>query len=243
MIHQIPLAVGLRDDAAFDNYLPGPNTQARACVAAAVYGLPSEGSIYLWGGQGCGKTHLLQAACSEAGRRGLRSVYIPLGEAGVMTPEVLVGLEQMDLVCIDDLACVAADPAWEQALFHLYNGLFDQGRQLIVAADRNVGALELGLDDLASRLSWGFVYHLRQLADDDKLTALQARASARGLMLDREVAMYLLRHYPRDMQSLFDALARLDAASLAAQRRLTIPFVRDHLPASESTSNQTTLFS
>jgi DnaA family protein len=87
----------------------------------------------------------------------------------------------------------------------------------------------LTLPDLTSRLGWGPVFQLATLSDRDKRAALQMRARRRGLELGNEVAEYLLRRYPRDMDSLFSLLNQLDRASLVAQRRLTIPFVRELL--------------
>jgi DnaA family protein len=87
----------------------------------------------------------------------------------------------------------------------------------------------LGLPDLVSRLGWGPVFQLSALTDIEKRGALQLRAHRRGLEMGDEVADYLLKRCPRDMDSLFNLLNRLDHASLAAQRRLTIPFVRQLL--------------
>src|SRR4029078_5447301 len=87
----------------------------------------------------------------------------------------------------------------------------------------------IGLPDLLSRLSWGMVFKLSPLADDEKLTVLTRRANGRGIGLPEEVAKYLLTHCPRHMATLFAALDALDKASLAAKRRLTIPFVKEVL--------------
>lgn len=228
MTTQLPLAIGLRDDAAFANFYAGGNLEAVACLRACASAKTSEGSIFLWGPPGSGKTHLLQAACREAGEHGLAAAYIPLS-AAELVPEMLEGLETLNLVCIDDLDAVVARAEWETALFHLYNRMFDQGTQLVVAADVNVGQLGLQLPDLSSRLTWGFVFHLQALSDDDKLAALRLRAEARGMALPDEVSAYLIRRCPRDMAHLFALLDDLDAASLAAQRKLTVPFVREWL--------------
>ncbi|HKJ77017.1 MAG TPA: DnaA/Hda family protein, partial [Gammaproteobacteria bacterium] len=86
-----------------------------------------------------------------------------------------------------------------------------------------------GLPDLVSRLGWGLIFHVRPLSDEQMIDALQLRARQRGLDLPADVARYLLRHYRRDMTSLASLLERLDHASLVAQRRLTIPFVKQWL--------------
>ena len=87
--------------------------------------------------------------------------------------------------------------------------------------------LGLGLPDLATRLAWGLVLHVAELKDEEKINALRLRAQQRGFELPLEVGRYLLQRSPRNMVALFDLLDHLDQASLAAQRKLTIPFVRE----------------
>ncbi len=223
MSHQLPLGIGLRDDATFDNFLPSGNEH----IVAALRRL-TDHSIYLWGSEGTGKSHLLQAICHFAAGRQQRTAFLPLGEPGLI-PAMLEGMEQYDWVCLDDIDRAAGDPEWETALFHAYNRITAAGRHLIVTAAVSPTALPVRLADLQSRLGWGPVFQLQPLTDQSKLRALQQRARNRGVTLDDEVAEYLMKRCPRDMGSLFHLLDGLDAASLAAKRRLTIPFVRDYL--------------
>ncbi len=225
---QIPLGIQLRDSASFDNFIPGPNREALAYLWKQT-GQERVQTIYLWGGRGAGKSHLLQAACHEMSRCAAASAYIPLQLAAQLSPAVLDGLEGLALVCIDDVQAIAGQQDWETALFHLINRLRDQERQLLVCGDRAPVGLPLQLADLRSRLSWGLVFQLQLLDDEDKVRALQRRARDRGLEMSAAVAAYLLRRCPRDMGSLYSVLARLDHAALAAQRRLTIPFIKEFL--------------
>ena len=118
---------------------------------------------------------------------------------------------------------------WEEAIFHLYNRLYDAGGKIIIAANDLPKSINLKLPDLISRLSWGFVFQLYLLEDTEKLFILTMRANRRGIILSDEVGKYILTHCPRHMGTLFAALDALDKASLAAQRRLTIPFVKEVL--------------
>ena len=219
---QLPLRIGLRDSATFVNFFPGGN----AAPSHALQQL-SEPFIYLWGARGCGKTHLLQAACHAVSERGEGSVYLPMDELSAMSPQLLEGMEQMALVCIDDVDMIVGNTSWEQALFHLYNRVRDSGKRLVVAGRSSPSSLGLSLPDLVSRLSWGPVYQLQALDDESKAAALRLRASKRGMVMSAEVAAYLLSHTPRDMHALFTLLEELDEVSLATQRKLTIPFVRE----------------
>jgi DnaA family protein len=124
---------------------------------------------------------------------------------------------------------IAGHAQWEEALFHLYNRVYDAGGRMILAANDLPKQIHIGLPDLASRLSWGIVFQLHALDDAEKVAVLIMRAHRRGMNLSDEVAKYILTHCPRHMGTLLAALDALDNASLAAQRRLTIPFVKEVL--------------
>ncbi|MFP6849574.1 MAG: DnaA regulatory inactivator Hda [Pseudomonas sp.] len=228
---QLPLGVRLRDDATFANYYPGANAAALGyveCLCGADAGW-AESLIYLWGGEGVGRSHLLQAACLRFEQRGELAVYLPLAEVAEHGPALLDNLEHCELVCLDDLDAVAGRREWEEALFHLFNRLRDSGRRLLLAANASPRELSIKLADLQSRLTLALVFQLQSLSDEDKLRALQLRASRRGLHLSDEVGRFILTRGERSMNALFELLERLDQASLQAQRKLTIPFLKETL--------------
>lgn len=223
---QLPLGLHLGDHARLRNFFAGPNAELLASLRALPEGR-GERLLYLSGAPGTGKSHLLQAVCATARERGGTAWYLPLDPG--LAPALLEGLEQQDLVCLDDVQRVAGHAPWEEALFHLYNRVRERGGALVVAGQGRPEELGLGLPDLVSRLRWGLLYRLQELNDAERLAALQLRAAHRGLDLPDDTGDYLLRRCPRDLPALFELLDRLDAASLAAQRRLTIPFVRSVL--------------
>ena len=227
MVHeQIPLRFTWREGVSFENYLLAGNEESVHALKQAATG-GEEQFLFLWGSAGSGKSHLLQAACQATADAQRTVAYLPLAELVNYSCEVFEGLEQMSLVCIDDLQCIAGRADWEEALFHLYNRMRDAGSTLLVTATSSPAALAVQLPDLQSRLTWGPVFQLQELDDAEKIAALRLRAMGRGFDLPDEVAQYLIRRSPRDMDSLFALLDRLDEASLVQQRKLTIPFVRD----------------
>lgn len=226
---QLPLSIGLRESATFDNFVAGKDAVVLDVLQRACAG--DERFVYVSGAPGSGKSHLLQAACHACSERG-GSVYLPLKEADQLDIEMLDGLEVMALVAIDDVDAIAGQVAWETALFHLYNRIRNEGEgALLLTGSTPLNASPIVLPDLKSRLTWGLAFQLTGLSDADKLQAMQRRAYERGFDLPDEVGAYLLRHYHRDMVALFDLLDRLDAVSLIEQRRLTIPFVKEVIGA------------
>ncbi len=156
--------------------------------------------------------------------------YVPLDKRAYFVPEVLDGMEQLALVCIDNIECIAGDEEWEMAIFNLYNRILETGRtRLFITGDRPPRQLNLRLPDLASRLDWGQIYKLQPLSDEEKLLALQLRGKLRGFELPEDVGRFLLKRLDREMRTLFMTLDQLDRASITAQRKLTIPFVKEIL--------------
>jgi DnaA family protein len=224
-LRQLTLALYHNPRADFASYHAGLNAEALAAMVRwADETVPWY--VYLWGGPAVGKSHLLQAALRLAGNAERSTMYVPLSEVAAHGPQVLEGLEVIDVLCIDDLDVIAGQREWEIALFAFFNRLHAAGRALAVAARQAPAALPLVLPDLASRLSSGLIYQLRELEDADKQAALQAAATRRGIAMPDAVAAYLMRRLPRDMRALLEALELLDTASLSAGRQLTVPFVR-----------------
>ncbi|MCO6440255.1 MAG: DnaA regulatory inactivator Hda [Nitrococcus mobilis] len=209
----------------FAGFVVGPNAEAVAALEPIGKG-DRRCVIYLYGESGVGKSHLLQAACSEASARGRTVVYLPLAQLVSRSPRLLQELERVDVVALDDLGCLAETIEWQQATFHLFNRLQDAGRELLLAGPRRPAKLGLALPDLVSRLQGALVLRLEQLGDEDNVLALHWRARRRGLELPRETVRYLLNHCRRDTGYFFHLLDELDAASLQTQRRLTVPFVK-----------------
>lgn len=235
-MRQLALGVKLRADAVFASFWPGPNSEIVATLRT-----PSTVPLWLWGASGSGKTHLLQAVCAAAGEAASDeaasgapdaaspAAYFPLAVPRELPPEALAGFERARVLCIDDVDAVAGDLAWESALFRLFNEASELGTRLIFAAASAPRQLDWRLGDWGSRAAACAVYQLRELDDDGRIEALRLRAAQRGLQLPYETSEYLLKRMPRDMHSLFAVLDQLDEASLVAQRRLTIPFIRDAL--------------
>jgi DnaA-homolog protein len=225
---QLSLPVYLPDDETFNSFYPGDNSEMLAFLATLSQ--DDENSfVYLWGAPKSGKTHLLHACCAMAQNQGLSTFYIPFELYPSMSGAVLEDLPRVSLICLDNIEQVAGNPMWEEALFDLYNRVKETGGKLLVSANHAPGQSLFSLPDLVSRLSWGLSYHVKSMSDEDKLIAMQRRAESRGLVLADDVGRYLFNRLDRDLRTLFDTLDRLDKASMQAQRKLTIPFIKETL--------------
>lgn len=224
------LTLALFDDPTPDlaDYIAGPNTLALSALSVWAAG-GGPWCVLLSGAPGSGKSHLIQGALRAVDDGRERTMYVPLREVLEHGPALLDGLDAIDFLAIDDIDAGAGDPAWERALFDLFNRLHAAERRLLVSASTGPRGLRFALPDLSSRLSAALSYRLAELDDSDKQSVLQRRAASRGLSMPAPVARYLISRLRRDMHALNEVFDRIDAASLSSGRELTIPFVRDVL--------------
>ena len=228
MSQQLPLGLQLQASARFSNFLAGPNDELIGQLMQTANGT-GEPFFLLWGASGSGKSHLLQASCHLATDQDRTAAYVSLEDISNLSPELLEDWENYQLVCVDDVHRIAGKQHWEEALFNLYNRIRERRGRLIVSSVSMPAGHAFRLPDLVSRLGWGLVYQLNPLNDEQRLAALQQRAMQRGCEMPAETGRYLLRRLPRDIPALFELLDKLDEASLAAQRKLTVPFVKSVL--------------
>ena len=227
---QLPLPLGLDPQYTFERFFPGPNEEVLELLKRAALGSGAM-PLLIHGPHASGKTHLLQASCAMAGGRGLSAMTLPLRVLINQGTQSIDGLGAFDCICLDDLDCAVGNSAWEEALFLLFNTLYDRQAQLIVAASKPPADLPFVLEDLRSRMSSGPIVALKPLGETESMEALIGHASALGLEMTEAVAQYLVRRVDRNLGSLLRHLDHLDRASMAASRKLTIPFIRTVLDA------------
>lgn len=238
---QLSLKLSLDDEATFENfYVPSDGASGAAVLAhlrarlsdwrtrrrVSGAGTMVQDFTWLWGRRGAGCSHLLQAVCHAADAGGLRVFYLDFAAPEALDPEILQGLEDLDVLCLDHVEHIAKSAAWEQSLFNLYNRLAQTSCALLLAAGASPKQVHFALPDLHSRLQSAAVFHLMTLDDQHKAAALQLRAKLRGFMLGDEVAEYLVRRSERSMTSLFAVLQQLDRHSLETQRKVTVPLLK-----------------
>lgn len=184
---------------SFDNFIAGRNTEAVHSLQNLLSQTGAVNFIYVWGTEGCGKSHLLKACENQAALMG------------------------MALSVVDNVHLL--DPEQQIMLFNHFNEVRASGGRLVTSG--NAAPMQMGLrDDLATRLAWGLVYQLHSLSDQEKALALQHHAQARGMKLPAEVVEYCLRHLRRDLPTLMSVLDALDQWSLREKKPVTLPMLK-----------------
>ncbi|MBK8285329.1 MAG: DnaA regulatory inactivator Hda [Ahniella sp.] len=219
---QLPLNFRFPPRTRLAHFLPGDNAVALASVRQLLVDTGEFAGVLLAGPAGSGKTHLASSAVQEANT----AQYLPLRSLGAQALPALEAALTTGLVVIDDVDAIAGRRAEEIALFDLFNRAKSDRARLLVTSAELPSRLAIHLPDLVSRLSSLVQHRLRLLPEFEVRAVLVDRARERGLDLSGEVLDFLMRRFPRDLGALISIVDQLDVASMAAQRRLTVPFIR-----------------
>lgn len=220
---QLPLALRFPADQRFPGFVGTPLAVEWLHATARS---DRNDWAYLSGPGASGKTHLLLASAAAASECGRRVAYLPLASARGRLRELLTQQEEADVIALDGLDAIAGERDDEVALFDFHNRARAAGSVVLYAARDVPSALALSLPDLRSRLGQCIQLPLAVLDENGRREVLRRRAELRGLVLEEAVLDYLFRRVGRDLATLTTLLDRLDRASLAAQRRITVPFLR-----------------
>lgn len=221
---QLILPIALEDKASFANFYVGDNDELVEALLAAIDSKKNR-FIYIYGGTGTGKSHLLFAAIKLAADTGLKTQYLSLKNAQA-TPELLEVIDVNSFVCVDDIMSWAGDNAKERALFTVFERIKQAKGSLLVSAEQPAEQSEFVLRDLVSRLGSGLIYALHDLNDEQRFEAIKLRAEQRAMSISDETVQYLLSRSARDTKLVFNLLDKIDRASLMEKRRITIPFLK-----------------
>lgn len=229
---QLVLPVSFRKQDSLETFVEGENAQLISHIRDVLndkvsYPSTSQRISVVNGNQGSGKSHLLLATCEHAATLGLSQQYLDLAQIINMPPEMLLGLVNKDVVCIDNLQVVSQQAKWQTAVFDLINQFIElDAVLLLIATKKSIDEIEYTLPDLRTRLSWGTNFTLQMLSDDDKQRALENHLKVLGISYTHDAVSFLLNRISRDMHDLNAAISALDKASLANKRKITIPFIK-----------------
>jgi len=231
----------------FENFVVGkPNELAHAAAKrVAEAGPVTFNPLFLYGGVGLGKTHLMHAIAWElqSNRPDINVMYLSaeqfmyrfvqaLRERKMMDFKEL--FRSVDVLMVDDVQFIAGKDSTQEEFFHTFNALVDQNKQIIISADRAPGEIKLLEDRIASRLQCGLVVDLHPTTYELRLGILQSKielyqSSYPGIIVRQEVVEFLAHRISTNVRVLEGALTRLFAFASLVGREITVELTQDCL--------------
>ena len=225
-MQQLLLNLGVIKTPSLNSFVTGKNEELMQLLHQFATRKSEDHFVYIWGENAVGKTYLLQSLASYPLAR-----YI----SATANQNAFVHDMSTTLYLIDD--CDKLDEEKQVLAFNLFNHI--KTHKHFLASTGQAAPSHLSIrDDLKSRLSWGLIYRVHHLTDDEKIAALTHHANNCGMKLGTGVLNYLINHYPRDMHSLLLILNALDKYSLETKRAITLPLLLDLLQNSKISKNE-----
>ncbi len=232
----------LNDRYTFDRFVVGTNNQLAAAACHAVAEAPARmyNPLFIYGGVGLGKTHLMHAIGHEILRRDptKRVAYI---SSERFTNEMVVSIQEgrmpefrrryreIDLLLIDDIHFLGEKERTQEEFFHTFNALHDAQRQIVLTSDRPPKEIN-GLEDrLVSRFEWGLVTDIKPPDLETREAILRKKAEDDQLILADEVLQFIARNCRSNVRELEGAIIKLLAYSSLTRREITVDLAREAL--------------
>ena len=243
-----PPIEGLNPKYTFANFVVGPSNQLAhaAAIAAAGGGGPRHNPLFLCGGTGLGKTHLVHAVAHRFRdeRPASRIIYV---SAEKFVNEFVQSLQEgrmnefrgryrdrCDLLLVDDIQFLASKTQTQEEFFHAFNALHQADKQIIVTSDKYPQQLERMEERLVSRFSWGLVADIQGPELETRVAILRKKAQLEQIELADEVVLFLAQSIRSNVRELEGTLIRLAAKSSLLGRVIDLDFARQELAATSS---------
>lgn len=228
MPEQYPLYFEFRANQTFDDFYAGANQSIIDDLKCCILN-EGEQQIFIWAKTGQGKSHLLQSCCHYAQSHEIQSFYFDLARFRRHNAAIFLDLDDYEVVCVDNVDWIIGQPKWEQALSAFMQRHYERGHRLILSATNLPNHLTFKISDVKASLSWGLMVHIKTLVNTNNIDALIFRADAMGIEISPQVGRFIMIQHQNELDKLWHLLAKLDRATLAAKRRLTIPFLKQLL--------------
>lgn len=239
---------GLNPKYTFANFVVGPSNQLAhaASIAAAGGGGPRHNPLFLCGGTGLGKTHLVHAVAHRvrAERPATRITYV---SAERFTNEFVQALQEgkmaefrqryrdrCDLLLVDDIQLLAGKTQTQEEFFHAFNTLHQADKQIIVTSDKYPQQLERMEERLVSRFAWGLVADIQAPELETRVAIVRKKAQLEKIDVSDDVVLFIAQNIRSNVRELEGTLIRLAAKSSLVGRPVTVDFARQEIVAASA---------
>ncbi|MFI4860753.1 MAG: chromosomal replication initiator protein DnaA [Phycisphaerales bacterium JB063] len=245
----------LSPDYSFENFISGPNNRLAAAAAAAVAEQPGTAynPLFIHGGVGLGKTHLLQAICQKilevhpdykilyVSCDAFMNQFIECVRSGKMS-EFRHRYRHVDMLVIDDIHCLTSKDRSQEELFHTFNELYQNNRQIVLSSDAAPSEIPQLEERLVSRFNWGLVAHVGAPCYETRTAILKAKAQMRGMEVPDPVIDYIAQRIDTNARELEGAILKLQGLSTLNKKPIDMDVAREALGEQAAPrTNQVTL--
>ncbi|MCC6877040.1 MAG: chromosomal replication initiator protein DnaA [Sandaracinaceae bacterium] len=237
---------GLNPKYRFDNFIVGPSNQLAHAASVAAASSPGTryNPLFIYGGVGLGKTHLVNAIGHRIrqDRPGANVLFL---SAERFTNEFIWSLQnhrindfreryrsKVDVLCIDDIQFLAGREQTQEEFFHTFNALYHADKQIVVTSDVYPQQIKEMEERLVSRFQWGLVADIQAPELDTRIAILKKKAEQERIALSDEVALVIAQHVQSTVRELEGTLLRLAVKAELTQRELGLELARDALGGS-----------
>jgi len=235
-------AAQLNPKYTFDSFVVGTSNQFAhaACMAVGEQLARTYNPLFIYGGVGLGKTHLLHAIGHHARQRDAR-IRVSYVSSEKFTNDLINAIRfdatvefrnryrSLDLLLIDDIQFIAGKERTQEEFFHTFNDLYDSSKQIVISSDRVPREIPTLEERLRSRFEWGLIADIQPPDLETKAAILRKKAQAQGVRLPDEVSLFIAKHVKSSIRELEGSLVRLAAQASFAHRDITLDLAQEVL--------------
>ena len=243
--------INLKPDYTFSNFVVGKSNQIAYVAAKKVSESPGEdyNPLFIYGGVGLGKTHLLQAIGNYIFEQGSKLSVVYTTCEQIMNHLVKFfqkkqddgfkkNLRNADILLIDDIQFLEGKEILQEEIFHTFNYLYDRGKQIVMTSDRHPGDMHSLQERLVSRFKWGLVVRIDPPDFETRVAILKKKSEHLGVVLSEDTYMFIARVYKKSVRELEGIMTKIKMLSTIMKRPLTFEDVKNLVFEEENTGRK-----
>tara|TARA_B100000965_G_C19558660_1_gene743444 strand:+ start:686 stop:1381 length:696 start_codon:yes stop_codon:yes gene_type:complete len=221
---QLALQIQINERASLDKFFISKNNHKTIQMLKSILDDNNKTQVFIDDNGSNGKSFLLQALCNDFSDSKKSTIYIPMQKVINLSPSILSGVSELDLICIDDVDLINNQKEWEIALFNLINECYEKECFLLLSG--SINKLE-AIPDLISRIKRMEVLRLKAIDDEELFEASKTILTNLNIAISEKNLNYLINHSKRDLKTIFQILSQLEKESLERKKSIGLNLIKE----------------